>query len=300
MKEKAIRRSRGLLIVAIVLLVAASIFIVQHRQGCDGQKFPQIDSYQQVLHLLKQCNANTLVLFDVDDTLISAYDVMARDFDWPLSFWVRALFWHPSLITTPGWEHFCGIMFQQSKRFIIEPELPQIINDLKDRGCMVIGLTSMESGVLGVIPNMPEWRFEMLKDFGIQMSRSFPDASFRTLPQYRNNYPMLYKGILCCNQQNKGDVLGAFLDYFKLSPQNIVFFDDYPRYVRSVAEQCAKRKITLYGFEYTRKKKLSGVWGTGRALLQLDYVMDHARWLSDEEADGLLVGLGQQLGADKA
>jgi hypothetical protein len=66
------------------LLVVASIFIVQHRQGFDGQKFPQIDSYQQVLHVFKQCNANTLVLFDVDDTLISAYDVMARDFDWPL------------------------------------------------------------------------------------------------------------------------------------------------------------------------------------------------------------------------
>ena len=62
----------------------------------------------------------------------------------------------------------------------------------------------MESGSYGVINSMFQWRFSMLKTLGINFSEKFSDYVFCQLPEYRGTYPILYKGIICTNQQPKG------------------------------------------------------------------------------------------------
>ena len=44
------------------------------------------------------------------------------------------------------------------------------------------------------------------------------------LQLYRGKNPCLYKGILCANQEAKGDVLEAFLDLYHLKPLQIISF----------------------------------------------------------------------------
>ncbi len=228
------------------------------------------------------CTGKDLIFFDIDDTLITAVDPTARA-TYPMSFRLALGLHHPQLLFRSTWEYYYSMFWQQTQRVLIEPAIIYIINTLKGKGCTVLGLTSMETGSYGVIKNFPQWRIDMLNGFGLEFSRGYPDHVFTTLPFYRNNYPILYKGILYCNQQPKGIVAGAFLDAFSVHPRTITFFDDDEENLRSVADACAERNIPFHGFLYLRKLDLPGKWDPKRALAQFDYLIQHQKWLPDEE-----------------
>ncbi len=253
----------------------------------NNHDFQKINSFIQATDSFEDADANTLVLFDVDDVLISAYDPLARDSNYPFFFKLMAIIKHPRLLYDTAYVHdLWSIMFDQSKRFIIEPEIIHIIKSLQQRDVEVLGLTSMETGFFGVIQSMPEWRFAMLNNLGVTFTQTYSETYFTTLPAYRNNYPGIYKGIMCCNQQPKGKVLEAFLNKFDVQPKSIIFFDDGQSNLQSVADACKKRNIPYKGYQYLVKPaRLPGSWNTWRALKQLDYLIKHKQWLSDKEYD---------------
>jgi Protein of unknown function (DUF2608) len=242
--------------------------------------FTQIESFAQALPALECCQ-NTLILFDLDDTLISTADSLGH-LRMPLSFIVQAIVQHPSLVYQEKQEYYFSMIWQQSEWFVIEPDSIQIIDELKRQGCTVLALTSMETGSFGVIKNFPEWRLQKLLDLGIQFSGKFPNVIFSQMPAHRKHHPELFNGILCCNQQSKGSVLAAFLDHFNLEPQKIIFFDDNPANLLSVEKTCIKKNIPFKGFHYQGRETMGTHWDTQRALLQLDYLIKHNQWLPDK------------------
>lgn len=268
------------------LLIALIAFIFFLKKPSDTHNFQKIDSFEQAIPELNQCNDTTLVLFDIDDTLLSTADIFGTH-PLPLLFKLRALIKHPQLLFRKNWEYYYSIMWQQTEWCAIEPDSITIIDQLKDRGCTALGLTSMETGTFGVIENFPEWRSTALANLGIKFTDSFPNTVFNELPSYRNNYPELYDGILCCNQQSKGSVLAAFLDNFNVQPSKIIFFDDSVENLVSVADICQQRNIPFTGFQYLRANKLAAKWDTQKALTQLDYLIQYGVWSSDKDANTL-------------
>ncbi len=193
----------------------------------------------------------TLVLFDVDETIITMPDQL----DFTLPFRLRVLWHFPQFIYTQNWEWVYSKLWQQAQFMLVEPIVAQLINELKSCGCIVLGLTSMESGEYGAIAHMPEWRFNTLANFGIKFSQQFGNYTFTNLASYRSNYPVLYKGILCANQQPKGDVLRAFLDQTGLRPSKIVFFEDNMTNLQSVGMMCNALGIPVDMYHYTGAEK---------------------------------------------
>lgn len=284
---------RDSMIFTLFLLILASIALVLFRgsrfleiRSC--QQFQTIECYRELQNVFDACDQQTLVTFDVDDTLITSNDMMVN-FKIPTWFKICAVLKYPSLIFNKNrYIMPASILLQQADRFVFDPNIVDYIQQLRRHGCNVVALTSMESGSLGVIKNMPEWRANMLQRFGINLRGQFPDTSFTKLSQYRGDYPCLYKGILCTNQEPKGKVLGAFLDYSRLNPLRIISFDDSACALASIASECARRGINFSGYQCIGAKKLVSAWNTLRAFLQLDCLMQHSRWLSDKEADALL------------
>ncbi len=264
-------------IVCLLVLIFFSI-----RKSSNQQTFQQINSFQEAFPALSPCN-NRLIFFDIDDTLISTIDTMGHS-PLPLWFMIRAIARHPQLLFKKNIERYYSIMWQQTKWFVIEPDIVPILAELQSQDCIILGLTSMETGTFGVIENFPAWRSEVLTQLGIEFSRKFPNSIFSTLPRYRNNYPELYNGILCCNQQSKGAVVAAFLDQFKLQPNMIIFFDDSVNNLTSVANACKERNILFKGFQYRGAEKFTQKWDMQKALLQLDYLIEHKAWLADKIA----------------
>ena len=243
-----------------------------------------IQSYEEVQDIFNRVSSDTLVLFDVDDTLIqsSSDDFAARGIEaWPWWWHIWLIINYPSVLLPTYWEWFYSVMWQQTPRYIIEPEVISLIAYAQKRGCPVLALTGIESGEYGVIESFPEWRYEMLAHMGILFSQPCPDMKFDTLPLYRNTYPILYKGILCANHQPKGMVLKAFLAKCVLQPAHIIFFDDTYANLQSVGGACAQLGIpcTLYHYTgaryqkdsldfYVFKQHVEHVWTTGHWLLQ--------------------------------
>jgi hypothetical protein len=253
-----------------------------------------IDTYREIQTVFNSCNEHSLVTFDVDNTLITANDVLARTAEVPLWFKIRLIAQHLSIIWDTETKEkiidtFLGTVFQQAPRFIFDPDIVQFIKQIQQQKSTVVGLTTMGSGSTGTIRNLPEWRANMLKDFGINFSSIFKDVFFTSFPLDHNNYPCLYKGILCANYASKGSVLGAFLDYYHVKPGRIISFDDQQSALISIADECNKRGIAFSGYQILETKKLPGEWNTDRALLQFDYALQHAQWLNDKEADALLL-----------
>jgi hypothetical protein len=303
------RRVHTISISLLTTLALASIALMPFKSGkacgsdCDMEPLQShiqpIDRYNEVQAVIDTCHQNTLVTFDVDDTLHTASDVFARTPEVPFWFKLRLALKHlPTLLRSKTREKaiddFLSTFLSQVPRFVFDPDVVRLIRQLQLQKCSTVALTSLGSGSAGVIKSLPEWRATMLQGFGIDFSGSYADVSFTQFPMSHNNYPCLYKGMLCSNYMPKGAVLGAFLDHYHLKPERIISFDDQLSALKSIAEECKKRQIHFFGFQILGAKKLPGEWSTDRALLQFDTALEHGRWLSDKEADAILTGEPQR------
>lgn len=254
-----------LLIAAISSMVIRYYFV----QPAERFSFPRIESYDVIIpEVISQAGPQTLILFDIDDTLVVT-DV--PDFDQtPWYFKTLLLFRHPSLLIPSTFEHYFSMIWSKASFSVIEPILPKFINEVKSKGCIVLACSSVESGSYGIIKSFPEQRYQALKSIGIEFTQTYPDVSFDALPEYRGTYPLLYKGILCCNQQKKAVVIAAFLEHYKISPKLLIFFEDSAKTLTSVAQMCRQRVISFQGYLFVRKPK---PWDTQRVLKAFDRVI---------------------------
>lgn len=267
-------------VVFIMCITAvALLYVLFHKKESAHQHPVQaIYSYQTAHAIAAQVHEGTLVLFDVDDTLITS-PIHANYFSW----WFKALFilMHPTFINM-DWENAYSLMWKNAPFKLIDPLAIGFIKTLKDNGATVLGLTSMESGGYGVIESMPEWRYVMLNSMGIEFSQQYADTVFASCPAYRSNHPALYKGILCANQQNKGAVLKAFLNYSKFVPSHIIAFDDSLDALQSIGTVCEELNIRYTLIHYRRADILPNTWNTWRALKQFEYLITEHRWVGAE------------------
>ncbi len=256
-----------------------------------ANNFQQLDSYKAAQQLLEDCDKRTLITFDIDETLITSRDVLPAFCYGRLPFTLRliAAFKYPSLLFNTNKLEWCtSTMNKQTEPFVFDSDIVHIIRQLNLKGCAPIALTFAGSGSYGIIKNFPEWRTTILKNFGFDFSDQFHDTTFTSLPMYRGTHPVLHKGILFTNCTDKGLTLAAFLEHYNLKPARIISFDDSYTFLTSIARACSYKKIPFTGYQVLGAKKLLGTWNMRRALLQIDYVMKHERWLSDQEADALL------------
>lgn len=269
------------------------VFIILVIAGCTSKvqldsDIHTIESFSDAMPYLQDCTAQTLILFDIDDVLINPVDMLARSSTVPALFTIKALLRFPHLVLRKHWENYYSTMWQQGRWYVIEPMVVDIIKMLKQQSCVVLALSSMETGKFGCIASFPQWRFHLLKKHGFEWTDTLANVVFTSLPAYRQNFPELYNGILCCNQQSKGAVVSALLDFYAYKPSKIIFFEDQKSNLSSVAQIARKRNIPFIGFLYTRGKNGFVQWDEKRALFQLDHLIKHNEWISDQDSSGYL------------
>jgi hypothetical protein len=124
---------------------------------------------QEVQEALSKLQADAVIFIDVDDTLIT-----------PLSKIFRAKSSYRFLIDDlkknrenfPNFEMILSHWRLQRKTILVSPQWPELMNVLK-KTHPVYALTKMETGAIGDIPSMENWRYEELKDKGIFFTSSF-------------------------------------------------------------------------------------------------------------------------------
>lgn len=240
----------------------------------------------------QEADENTLVIFDVDDVLITARDQILqpayRAFSEKLEKEIE------KEVSEKEAEKLWSITWLTRLAEPVDPQMAPLLQKVKYRGVKVLALTNAWTGAFGNIPSLEDWRLNELKGFGYAFHESWPclkPTLFKQLkPKDPDRFPVFKDGVVFTCNLPKGMVLKAFLEYAKFLPEKIVFIDDKQKHLASVESFCQKAGIRFFGFRYTAVAKRSKPpLHEKRARLQFQVLKEEQKWLSDEEADKRLM-----------
>jgi hypothetical protein len=241
------------------------------------QSFKQID--------FDAIQPGSLVVFDVDDTLIQPVDTITLHESSPEAKkfweWLSTKYALDFDFYGPVWNHW--YMYEAKSR-LIEPYIIDNIEQLKARGIPVIACTFIYTGFHNNSSKEPleEWRYNHLKSLGFEGSYNTKILKFTI----DDKHPVFYKGILATDKVAKGKAIGAFLDKMHMQPTTILMFDDNQSFLRTVQEECEDRGIAFKGYQY--QGTVSKPWDEDLVRFQGRYFVKHKRWLSDQEAQEMM------------
>ena len=157
-----------------------------------------------------------------------------------------------------------SIILNSYEPAIVDHEISEIIKKAQKSGVVAFALTSGNTGNYGIIKNRADLRVRIIKDIGIDFSKSMDlpyidlgdDSKFST-ENYQGNPPLFQEGIIFCSKKPKGEILSRFLKVTKLKPPKIIFIDNQLRNVISVEKKCQELGIEYVGIYFTKIYKES-------------------------------------------
>lgn len=242
-----------------------------------------IQSFNDIRSELDKVDQDTLVIFDVDDVLLTYHDMVLR----PCGARFRPDSWKD--IDPKEIPQLISIMLNEGKIILVEPTTPHIVNKLRNQGAKIMALTAARTGKFGVIKNAEDWRLTILKGFDLDFSKSSPATQliyFDDGAKKENDYSVFKDGILFLGDEKntKGALLVQFLDKLQWKPKRVIFFDDKMSHLKSVETALNEAKIPFQGYHYQGVETLPGALNEQIAEVQFSYLRKNHKWLSDLEA----------------
>lgn len=234
------------IIVPLVMLgIIAGIYIHVLRQP--HSQIITVSSMAQVREFLfsgplKKAPNDTLVIFDLDNTLIAPVDAVASDqwFDASLHFYqARGLTCEQATTCLlPLWMD----LFHKAKMQPVEPEAVPVLTALMERQIPVIALTSRQMKLSALTTQQLHKTNLAFTNSPLTKNAFIFDESSRT---------KFEDGVLFCSGKDKGLTLAQFLDQLKIQPHTIVCIDDKEKHLQSVAKVAAQQGCHFIGLRYS-------------------------------------------------
>ncbi len=219
--------------------------------------YKSINSLEEVAPLLKEADDNTVVVFDVDEVLVTTDATFLRPEG--EEYFLKLVKDAYGVAKTEK-EHLeledkLSIALVCPRRYLLEPESPLLIDELQRMNKKVIALTSHPTGKFGKIANVERWKVDSLKAFGFHFERSFPqfqNQTFIELQKRDTPSPLYLDGVLFSRGFTKGEVLVAFLQKLTDKPKKVIFIDDLYKNLETVAKALELEHISCIPFWYRR------------------------------------------------
>jgi phosphoserine phosphatase len=194
---------------------------------------------QEILPYIDQ---ETLVIFDIDDTLIQPTQMVGST-DWGHHVMRQLMeigLERDDAFLEASHRLYCAAGHSEFRT--VEPTTTEVVNHLQEQGIMVIGLTSRPAWYC-------EQTREQLESVNIDLSKTAPDH-----PEFNLEsglpIPLYSEGVIYTYRVNKGHSLAEFLAVTGLEPKRIVFVDDGLRNVQCVETTMQDLGIECHGFRY--------------------------------------------------
>ena len=238
-------------------------FMINSLFAGDMMTTSDFDLIEQAIHRLGQ---NSLVLFDVDATLIVPDD---------------------AILKPKGKELFKQLVAGYTKRDLfreIRMKAPHSLVDHRSISLMdrlqlqqipVIAFTAAPAKVRGHAPP-GDWRVEELKRYGFDFSQSLPNCHILEMPKDADqpHDPLFKSGVLYSSFHSKGDILIAFLQGLAWRPDQVVFVDDELEHVQSVMTSLDEVGIPGIGIHYTAANEFPYDLNVEQAIFQINYFVN--------------------------
>lgn len=225
-----------------------------------------------------EVHENTIVFFDIDDTLINTKSMLGN------TAWWRYFVAKSKKVDLSHGNARSKINAIIQKIIVkvpmdlVDPYAADMVRKIQSKGIHVFGLTAR-----CISPDyMPEadlGTHEHLQSVGIDFTLTPP-------PKYIDDSTARFfsYGIIFTNYQKKGPYLKAFLNNLDFKPEKIVFIDDCPEQVKSVEKAAEEMGISFSGFRYGKLDYFHEKFDPLVANIQLEQLIKNDRILSDEEA----------------
>lgn len=234
---------------------------------------------------LESVDSSVLILFDVDDTLISPKDMLLKRCNTKLIY--KLLVEHGSFcdLRKPRHEYLLSIILAQAEFELVNPKSIELIQNLQSRRIPTFAFTAAPAGQLGKIDNLAQWRFDQLKHRGLDF-QSFlgSDVCIEWEKKLNQKTPVFFKGILFASFRPKGEVLLEFLKKLDCKFSKIFLLDDRREYLESVDCVLKKNQIPFEGYLYQEAISRSYPVDDKIARKQIQTLLKEEKWLSDEES----------------
>lgn len=255
----------------------------------------KIDTFSQAQQEFQVTDKDTLVVFDIDNTLLDPNEKLSQieylkpdDFDDP-NFVREIQNDFKKLYATRGTEfknNFISEIYRNTTFKPVEPEEVTVIRELQARNVKVIALTASLTGKFGKVKNMQKLRYQNLLDSGFDFRKSFDVTKiiFDKLAPRDGYFPMFYKGLILSSTSSKGQALSAFLDAINWKPKKVILFDELMSNQQSVEYEMKKRGIAFQGFQYVAAFRDKIKLGNKQIIkYQYDYLVKNGVFLTNKQ-----------------
>lgn len=253
----------------LFLCLAAISYDFLQGEIFEVKKFKEIERY---------VNPETLVIVDIDDTLLIPVQTLGTD------VWFLDRFEHHLQLKKDStialdralaeWEAVRHL----TKVKIVEEGSNKIIDELQKSGNVVMGLTTQ--GLALATRTVMQ-----LQTLTIDLSRTAPSKQDHYFINGKNG--VLYRhGILFTSGTSKGDALIKLFDIINYHPKHVVFINDKKTHLHDVEKSLELKNINFIGLRYSYSDERVANFSKEIAEIQWCHsTFDHI--LSDEEAVAL-------------
>ncbi|MCH9632288.1 MAG: hypothetical protein S4CHLAM6_06200 [Chlamydiae bacterium] len=234
---------------------------------------------------LDEAKNDCLVIFDVDDVLITCSDPTLQEVNKEsLDKVCQTL---AQTMPMDEYARLFSIALKSREVEIIDQKIYDLLNELSHRNVKTIALTHTRTGQFGTIEKMEDWRISELNDLGINFNQTSPFVSEGSLKNLEGTVgsPSIKNGVIFTAEIDKGKVLEEAFKLLPNKPKEVIFIDDRMDNLRSVESLCAKYQIAFQGFHYTAVQARASKKIDEKLIeIQLDTLMKEGRWITSEEA----------------
>lgn len=214
-----------------------------------------------ITDILPYVEQDTLVIFDLDDTIFRTPSMLGNDawFNYQVETKVQQGFSYNQ--ATQETLPLYMIIQYFSQLEIVDPKTPAFIADLQNKNIKVMALSARSIGL------METTKYELL-NLGVFFAKNPPATSEFSLGITHKAY--YSDGILFGANNNKGTLLLQFFDDIQYHPNKVVFVDDKRSHLEAIESATQSRGITFVGLRYSAEdgRKASFDPGQAEQLLQ--------------------------------
>lgn len=231
----------------------------------------------------KDVDSSVLVLFDVDETLITPKDAILKKCNANIAQKLLREYHISYDIDFKSFEYFLSIIFAAAQFELVNDKSVALVYDLQERGIPTLAFTAAGTGKFGIIEKLENWRFDQLKNLGLDFQSFLGPLCLHWDAQYPEKAPLFFRGILFSSNQPKGIVLAEFLQKIKGNFSKIIMIDDKSKFLESVERSSQKENIPFEGYLYHEYCKYPCPIDLEVAQYQFKTLIEEERWLSDKE-----------------
>jgi hypothetical protein len=254
-----------------------------------------VESFKEVESELLSLGNDALVVFDIDEVLITAVDQALKTPHKEVfrnlvsEFLQRATTEEQKKML----EYRLSLTYLYPNRVLVEKMVVPIIHALQRKGAYVVGITRCRNGRYGIIPQVEQWRKEILWKNGIDFSQGhFQNmrAVLDDIEQPCGGFPKFEQGLLFGRGVSKDLLIASLIHKCQLPVKTIYIFDDMRSHLESLKHL---EQFEVHPVEYTGAKKYFRPLSKRQAKWQLYKLLEKGQWFDDQDIEemGYLKGL---------